>query len=54
MLAADGAQSKEIAERLFLSVRTVNNQLQSCYTKLGVSNRAGLAEALRRVGPSAE
>jgi DNA-binding CsgD family transcriptional regulator len=28
----------------------VNNHLQSCYTKLGVSNRAGLAEALRRFG----
>jgi DNA-binding CsgD family transcriptional regulator len=45
-LAAAGLASKEIADRLFLSVRTVNNHLQHAYTKLGVSSRAGLAEAL--------
>ncbi|HEY3907685.1 MAG TPA: LuxR C-terminal-related transcriptional regulator [Streptosporangiaceae bacterium] len=46
MLAAAGLASKDIADRLFLSVRTVNNHLQHVYTKLGVSSRAGLAEAL--------
>jgi DNA-binding CsgD family transcriptional regulator len=46
MLAAHGIASKDIAERLYLSVRTVNNHLQRAYTKLGVSNRADLAEAL--------
>jgi DNA-binding CsgD family transcriptional regulator len=46
LLAASGLSSKDIAERLFLSVRTVNNHLQHAYTKLGVSSRAGLAEAL--------
>jgi DNA-binding CsgD family transcriptional regulator len=46
MLAAKGMSSKDIADRLFLSVRTVNNHLQHAYTKLGVSSRAGLAEAL--------
>jgi DNA-binding CsgD family transcriptional regulator len=46
MLAAAGIASKEIADRLYLSVRTVNNHLQHAYTKLGVSGRAGLAEAL--------
>jgi DNA-binding CsgD family transcriptional regulator len=46
MLAAKGMSSKDIAERLFLSVRTVNNHLQHAYTKLGVSSRAGLAGAL--------
>jgi len=46
MLAAAGIASKDIAERLYLSVRTVNNHLQHAYTKLGVSGRAGLAQAL--------
>ncbi len=46
MLAANGLTSKDIAERLYLSVRTVNNHLQHAYTKLGVSSRAGLARAL--------
>ncbi len=46
MLAAAGIASKDIAERLYLSVRTVNNHLQHAYTKLGVSSRADLAQAL--------
>ena len=46
MLAAKGMTSKDIAERLFLSVRTVNNHLQHAYTKLGITSRAGLAEAV--------
>jgi DNA-binding CsgD family transcriptional regulator len=46
-LAATGLQSKEIAARLMLSVRTVDNYLQRVYGKLGVSNRADLAEALK-------
>jgi DNA-binding NarL/FixJ family response regulator len=45
-LAARGVPSKEIAERLVLSVRTVNNHLQSAYSKLGVSGRRQLAAAL--------
>jgi DNA-binding CsgD family transcriptional regulator len=47
MLAADGIASKDIARHLFLSVRTVSNHLQNAYTKLGVSGRAALAEAVR-------
>jgi len=46
MLAAEGTSSKDIAERLYLSVRTVDNHLQHAYAKLGVSSRAGLAQAL--------
>jgi DNA-binding CsgD family transcriptional regulator len=46
MLAAKGMASKDIAERLFLSVRTVSNHLQHAYTKLGVRSRTGLAEAV--------
>jgi DNA-binding CsgD family transcriptional regulator len=46
MLAATGMASKDIAQRLYLSVRTVNNHLHHAYTKLGVTSRAGLAQAL--------
>jgi DNA-binding CsgD family transcriptional regulator len=46
-LAADGVRSKDIADRLFLSPRTVENHLQCVYQKLGVTGRAELAPALR-------
>ena len=46
LLAAQGVQSKDIAERLFLSYRTVTNHLQRIYTKLGISGRAELTDAL--------
>jgi DNA-binding CsgD family transcriptional regulator len=48
LLAADGRSSKEIADVLFLSVRTVDNHLQKVYVKLGVSNRSGLGAAMRQ------
>ncbi len=41
-LAALGFTSKEIAERLYLSSRTVENHLQRVYTKLGVNGRDDL------------
>jgi DNA-binding CsgD family transcriptional regulator len=46
-LAAEGARSREIADQLFLSPRTVENHLQRVYAKLGVSGRMELAPALR-------
>jgi DNA-binding CsgD family transcriptional regulator len=45
-MAAAGASSREIADRLTLSVRTVDNHLQSVYGKLGVTRRDDLARLL--------
>ena len=45
-LAASGLANKEIAARLFLSHRTVENKLHSCYAKLGAAGRADLPRAL--------
>ncbi|MGC4894602.1 LuxR C-terminal-related transcriptional regulator [Micromonospora sp. DT31] len=51
-LAADGVTSRAIAERLFLSTRTVENHLQRVYSKLGVAGRGELRSALRAMpGP---
>ncbi|MET8909108.1 LuxR C-terminal-related transcriptional regulator [Micromonospora sp. NPDC004551] len=46
-LASDGVTSRTIAERLFLSTRTVENHLQRVYSKLGVTGRTELRAALR-------
>jgi DNA-binding CsgD family transcriptional regulator len=48
ILAADGHSSRDIAARLHLSVRTVDNHLHRTYTKLGVAGRDELAGALKR------
>ncbi len=40
MLAAEGLRDREIAARLCVSVRTVQNHVQRCYDKLGVHSRA--------------
>jgi DNA-binding NarL/FixJ family response regulator len=47
-LAAGGLTNKQIAERLYLSHRTVGAHLYRIFPKLGVSSRAGLRDALSR------
>ena len=44
-LVADGLTNVEIAQRLSLSVRTVERHLSNLYVKLRVSGKAGRAAA---------
>ena len=48
-LAASGLTNKQIAERLFLSPRTVGGHLHRVFPKLGVATRAALRDALASV-----
>jgi DNA-binding NarL/FixJ family response regulator len=45
-LAATGLTNNEIGRRMFLSGRTIGTYLYTLFPKLGVSSRAGLADAL--------
>jgi DNA-binding CsgD family transcriptional regulator len=46
LLAASGLTNRQIAERLFLSPRTVGAHLYRAFPKLGVTSRAALRDAL--------
>ena len=45
-LAAEGLANKEIAQTLFVSVKTVEGHLSHVYAKLGMRSRAQLARRL--------
>jgi DNA-binding CsgD family transcriptional regulator len=47
-LAAGGLSNKQIANRLFMSHRTVGSHLYRIFPKLGISSRAALSEAITR------
>ncbi|MEU1185431.1 BREX system ATP-binding domain-containing protein [Streptomyces sp. NPDC005820] len=49
-LATAGLRTREIAERLFLSPRTVETHLSRIYRKLDVSSRLALSDLVRRTG----
>ena len=46
LLAAGGRSSRDIADRLYLSTRTVETHLARVYRKLGITTRSELAAAL--------
>lgn len=48
--AAHRLRAREIAQRMGISVRTVENQLYSVYRKLGVESRDSLRDALEELG----
>ena len=51
-LAAAGESNREIAQKLFVTVKAVEWHLSNAYRKLGVSSRAQLPEVLAGTAPS--
>src|SRR5439155_26265134 len=50
LLAAQGMSKREIADMLFLSVRTIGNHINHLYAKLGIGSREELRLALHVAG----
>src|SRR4029079_4574355 len=51
-MASRGLRSRDIADSLVVSIRTVDNHLQGVYGKRGRTGRRELAAALRSSSPS--
>ncbi len=47
-MAAQGRTSRQIAQALFVTTRTVDTHLNHTYTKLGINSRKQLPHALAR------
>jgi DNA-binding CsgD family transcriptional regulator len=47
-LAAGGATTRQIADSLFISAKTVEANLTRIYRKMGIGNRAQLANAIAK------
>jgi DNA-binding NarL/FixJ family response regulator len=45
-MAADGLTNRQIAEALFVTIKTVETHLAAVYRKLGISSREELADQL--------
>jgi DNA-binding CsgD family transcriptional regulator len=45
-MAAQGMSNREIAQALFVTTRTVETHLRNAYSKLDISSREELPEAL--------
>lgn len=52
LLVAAGLSNPEIAERLFLSRKTIERHVSNVLARVGVANRTELASVLREVGPA--